>query len=78
MSALPRDVDCPYCETKAGHGCRSAGSFSIPTHAARWKAIGIKKPTQEQRDADYEDGVRRDTEFRHRFFAEWREREKTP
>lgn len=72
MAQFPRDVECPLCKAKVDHGCRSLGSFSIPDHVARWKTIGVPKPTQEQKDASYHDGIRRDDEIRKHVFARLR------
>lgn len=73
---LPRDVVCPECAAKIGQGCHSKGKpwFSARTHMKRWHAIGIHEPTDNQRHADYEDGVERDFKIRERVFRELRER----
>lgn len=60
---LPRDVKCPRCDRLAGWQCitrSNTGLWRSRTHAARWKAIGIPHPTDDDRQADYLDGKRRD------------------
>lgn len=38
----PLDVACPHCNAKADFRC---GHGQIATHKARYKAVGINKPT---------------------------------
>jgi hypothetical protein len=62
---LPRDVECPLCGARVGWHCSTrsnTGLWRARTHTARWRAVGIKKPTQDDLTADYEDGKRRDLE----------------
>lgn len=47
----PLSVVCPRCAARPRFGCHAisdTGHWAANTHAARWKAIGIKKPTGEQ------------------------------
>lgn len=50
----PYLVECPKCGAKPRFGCTTATGFAAVTHAARWAAIGIPKPTLEQRTNTYE------------------------
>lgn len=64
---LPLDVECPHCRRKPGFSCVTVANgeptvFHALTHRQRWQAVGISKPTAEDRTADYEDMKRRDRE----------------
>ena len=50
----PFTVECPRCGAQPRCGCISKsakGTFGARTHIARWSAIGIHKPSEEQRSA---------------------------
>lgn len=67
---LPLDVACPRCGAKVGNDCTTVNAdgrstaWGAATHAARWKAVGIAKPSPEDRTRDYEDSKRRQAERR--------------
>lgn len=44
VQKMPVEIDCPYCRSKAGERCTPRNVF-IRWHSARWKAVGINKPT---------------------------------
>lgn len=71
---LPRDIECPWCGAAVNHGCRSrTGSFwHAKTHIARWRAIGIYKPTLDQIVLDGKDGMERDNVIREEVFRRLR------
>lgn len=57
----PRDVECSFCGAKSGRHCTSTtSSYPARTHAARWEAVGIMKPSQLDKDRDNADGELRD------------------
>ena len=62
---LPRDVECPRCQAKAGWGCTTVDadgqvtSWGASTHHARWKAVGVRKVTMADLDRDWKDYQRR-------------------
>ena len=55
---LPSSVACPKCGVPSGRKCMTKGDYPAPTHAVRWKVIGIAKPTLDDRNADWDDWVR--------------------
>lgn len=65
MPPVPLDVECPRCGAKVGRSCVShshTGTWAARTHSLRWKAIGIEKPTPEDRSRDYWDFKKREQE----------------
>ncbi len=75
MSSLPRDVPCPFCGAAVDHGChpRERARGTANTHAARWRAIGITRPTLNEVLADGEDANRRDFIIRQAVFKHLRD-----
>lgn len=72
---LPRDIECPFCHAEIGQGCWTSGMRPRSNvHVARWLAIGIDEPTDEQLWDNYQDQIERDNEIRKRVFKEMRER----
>lgn len=69
---MPRDVECPHCGAKVDHGCHNPSYYAVATHKARWKAIGIPKPTGEQLSASYLHDRRLDFEIRTKVMARLR------
>lgn len=73
---LPRDIQCPRCNAAVNHGCRSTlnAFMSARTHVARWKAIGVERPTDAHKLADMHDAIERDYVIRREVFARlWHE-----
>lgn len=58
----PRDVSCPTCGAESGRECRTRTGYGTTTHAPRWDAVGISKPSHDDRSRDYWDGERRKLE----------------
>lgn len=53
----PFDVVCPRCGAEIRRRCHTRTGYSSTFHAGRWKAIGIDKPTGDDRArawAEYE------------------------
>ena len=68
---LPREVECPRCGAKVGHGCTTVsrtGLWRAKTHIKRWKAIGIDKPDMDDLHRNYCDGQDRDFEINQRAY----------
>ena len=56
MSNDPLAVRCPRCGALPRFGCHAisdTGHWAASTHAARWKAIGINRPSAELRVAEF-------------------------
>lgn len=66
---LPRDIACPHCEAPVDRGCRTATGYATATHAKRWAAIGVRKPSVDDRHRDYLDGVERNSKIKAGVFA---------
>jgi hypothetical protein len=49
----PLDVACPHCRTKADFRC---GYGQIATHKARYKAVGLDKPTIDDTRREFFEG----------------------
>lgn len=58
----PRDVRCPTCGAEIGRECTTRTGYMTSTHATRWRAVGILKPSHNDRGRDYWDGERRKLE----------------
>lgn len=58
----PRDVPCPLCGAAMGIECRTRTGYGARTHAPRWRAVGVLKPSDEDHSRDYWDGERRKLE----------------
>ena len=58
----PRDVVCPLCGAAVGAGCRARTGYPARTHAPRWRAVGIARPSHDAVDRDYWDGEHRKLE----------------
>jgi hypothetical protein len=55
----PRDAPCPLCGAAIGVECTTRTGYSARTHAPRWRAVGVSKPSDEDRSRDHLDGERR-------------------
>lgn len=55
LSVLPSSVACPLCGVPPRHKCVTKQGYSAPTHTARWKTIGIAKPTLDDQSSDWDD-----------------------
>jgi hypothetical protein len=55
VKVLPSSVRCPFCTVPPGRRCMTAKDYETATHAARWKAIGILKPSLDDLMADWAD-----------------------
>lgn len=65
MEPNPLAVPCPLCGAASGHGCSSrTAPFQARTHKLRWQAVGVTRPTADQRIAADEDAARRNYEDR--------------
>jgi len=64
VGPMPRDVPCPLCGAAIGVGCqtRTGSGHEARTHAQRWRAVGVMKPSNEDRGREYWDGERRNLE----------------
>lgn len=51
----PLDVACPRCNAAPDSKCCTATGWPSLTHVARWKAVGISKPTAEDLERDFID-----------------------
>ncbi|MGF6440120.1 hypothetical protein QF002_000929 [Paraburkholderia youngii] len=58
----PRDVPCPTCGAGIGRECTTRTGYGTSTHAPRWSAVGISKPSDDDRARDYWDAERRKLE----------------
>lgn len=64
---LPRDVECPTCHAKIDWPCHSRfQSYRARTHSTRWTAVGVASPSEDDRGADYQDGLKRDLNINRR------------
>lgn len=71
-AGLPLDAICPRCGAAAGSGCFSQsikGTFSAKTHATRWRAVGVDRPTDEDLSRAWSDYKRRETDRITQFYA---------
>lgn len=52
----PLDVVCPRCHAPVGFECQTTTGFqALRTHAGRWRAVGVARPTMEDLERDYAD-----------------------
>lgn len=58
----PRDVPCSTCGAKIGRESTTRTGYGTSTHAPRWRAVGVSKPSDDDRGRDYWDGERRKLE----------------
>ena len=58
----PLDVPCPFCGAEIGVQCSARSGYGAATHAPRWRAVGVARPSHDDRLRDYWDGERRKLE----------------
>lgn len=47
-SSNPYLIKCPKCGASIEMSCQTASRYPSAVHSARWKAIGVNKPTMRQ------------------------------